>query len=55
MTEKQYLLQRLLHLSSFLSTATSEKEKRNLENAIVFYARELEKVDKKQQNTHYIQ
>lgn len=46
MTEREYLLKRLLHLSSFLATAESLSERENLQKAILFYAKELEKAER---------
>jgi len=46
MTEREYILRRLLHLSSFLATAESLRERENLQKAILFYAKELERIDR---------
>ena len=48
MSEREYLLQHMLYLSSKLSETTSAKERRNLEQALLFYAKELRKVEKRQ-------
>lgn len=47
MSERQYLLQHLLYLSSRLSEASCEKERKNLEQALRFYAGELQKIEAK--------
>ena len=44
-SERQYLLQHMLYLSSKLSEAASEKERQNLEQALLFYAKELRKLE----------
>ena len=54
MSERQYLLQHLLYLSSKLSEASCEKERRNLEQALRFYAGELQKLEIKSRK-HYLQ
>ena len=48
MSEREYLLQHILYLSTKLSEATSVKERHNLEQALLFYAKELRKVDTRQ-------
>ncbi|MBQ4617147.1 MAG: hypothetical protein IJB27_02095 [Clostridia bacterium] len=47
MSERQYVLQHLLHLSAMLAETTDEKQKRNIEDALLFYARELRRLDQK--------
>lgn len=47
MNERQYLLQHMLFLSSRLREATSPQERRNIENALLFYAKELRRVESK--------
>lgn len=54
MTKRQYLLQHILHLSAKLNETTSKKQRENIEQALLFYARELERVDKEQRR-EYIQ
>lgn len=45
MNERQYVMQHILHLSSMLKDATSEAHRRNIEEALLFYARELRRLD----------
>lgn len=54
MNERQYLLQHMLYLSSKLSEATCAKERQNIERALLFYARELRKVEAKE-SKQYLQ
>ncbi len=49
MSERQYLLQHILYLSSRLSKAASVNERRNIEQALLFYAKELRRVETTQQ------
>ncbi len=51
-SERQYLLQHMLYLSSKLSEAASEKERQNLEQALLFYAKELRKVEAKDRQSY---
>jgi len=46
MTERQYLLQHILHLSVELKTIQDPKQRQNTEQALLFYANELQKLDK---------
>lgn len=48
MSEREYLLQHILYLSARLSEVSSVKERHNLEQALLFYAKELHKIDRKQ-------
>ncbi len=55
MTERQYLLQHLLHLSAQLSETTEQKERENIKEAIGFYAAELRRVEKAYKKQQYKQ
>ena len=54
MSERQYLLEHILYLSSKLREVPSASEKQNIENALLFYAKELHKLDSRPPET-YIQ
>ena len=54
MSERQYLLQHILYLSSKLRQVDAGRERQNIEQALLFYAKELQKLDRKQ-NGSYIQ
>ncbi|MBQ3068339.1 MAG: hypothetical protein IJD01_00130 [Clostridia bacterium] len=45
MNERQYVMQHILHLSAMLKSAESEAHRRNIEEALLFYARELQRID----------
>lgn len=55
MTERQYLLQHILHLSVKLGETVSQKQRENIEQALLFYAKELQRLDAKQSRSTYIQ
>jgi len=43
--ERQYVMQHILHLSAMLKSAENEAHRRNIEEALLFYARELQRID----------
>ncbi len=45
--ERQYVMQHILHLSAMLKDATEEAHRRNIEEALLFYARELQRIDRR--------
>lgn len=55
MTERQYLLQHLLHLSASLNEITDPKQRENIKEAIGFYAAELRRVEKEYKKQQYKQ
>lgn len=46
MTTRQYLLQHILHLSAEWHKVTDAAQKKNIQEALMFYATELQKHDK---------
>ncbi len=55
MTKRQYLLQHLLHLSAMLSETTNPQQRKNMETAILFYAKELRELDSKHNTPPFTQ
>lgn len=54
MTERQYILQHILHLSAARRDAKTDGERENIDQALLFYAHELEKIEREQRR-EYIQ